>query len=313
MSAITRTREVLYSGYGHLIRAEEPEFDKSRNVYVSKLVSNYPIMIRDDRENRRFIRRIHVPYLGKITLDDKLLLISRETTDYSDVNSQLQKFLDIWTDQAEQLVAKTTSDLIVQLPEVQTTFTPLRVLINRLWQNEVIKEKDIHYGRSKDRVDRHRKYLQLLEEIDMVKKVDNEWIPGPDFLKVRSKIESLPEGRAKILSIALQKRYSILKQVFDIGNFERIMKIENVVYLPETEENRQIFRDVKTIQSDLRWYYRGRVNPMYVQSTLINLHEIGAIDKEDNYFAGQESIRADIITEKARQPSLESRWLAAIA
>lgn len=313
MSAVTKTKEVLFSQYGHLIRAENPEFDSERGVYVSSLMSNYPIMIKDDKNQRRFIRRIKVPYLGNITLDEKLRPVINETTEYSEVNQRLEKFLQIWTDQAEKLVMKTTADLLVRLPEIQMPLSPLRVIINRMWRRGKFEDEEMDIARPRAKATRHRKYLRLLQEIDLVKREDDVWVPGDDFLKVRTKIRSQREGREKLLAIVLRKGYAVLRQAFDIGNFERVMKVENIIYLHETEENRQIFRDVRTVETDLRRFYRDKVNPMDTESTLVDLSEIGAIIQEDDFFAGREHIRSDIITEKTMQPSLESQWLASFA
>jgi hypothetical protein len=313
MSALRTVKEYLLTHYGHLVHASEPVFNEEESSHISKLYSSYPITIRDDKGMRRFVRYIDVPYLGEIVLTEKLYLRSSKTTTRKELNKRLTEFLRIWTENAENLVLSATADLVANLPIIPVVLNPVKVIVEQLWNNNKINDSQLKIARTKDKAARYRKYLELMKGIGLVQRHESSWLPGEDFTKIQSQIRRLDEGRTKIFAIILKRRYIALKQVFDIKNLERVIKIENAVYMPEIEEKKAVYRDIRSVGSDLYRFYNDRVNPQEISSTLRDLVEVGAVVSEKDLFAGDDNIRSEVISNKASQPSVQSRWLAAYA
>lgn len=311
MSATRVVKEYILTHYGHLVQAFEPDYSKQDERHISKLFSHYPVTIRDDRGNRRSVRYVEIPYLGEIVLNDELHLDRSGTTSREDVNSRIGEFLRLWTESAENLVLSATSDKIAKLDLVPYVLNPIKVIVTQLWNHDRIDEVEIDAAQSKTRAARYRQYLSLLEGIDLVRKHEDTWYPGDDFNKVQSQISKLNNGMTRIFSIILARRYSSLKQVFDITNLERIIKIENSVYLPEIEEQNGLFRDAKSIGADLARFYDDKVNHLEIESILVSLNDVGVVEEDNDLYAGVDKIRSDIIKKKKSMPSLQSKWLTA--
>lgn len=312
MSVETRTKEYLIGHYGHLIHAENPVFDTDRNVYIARLHSSYPIMITDDRSDKRFIRYIRVPYLGEIVLNEKMNVVRDDTTDYATVNELLTKFLRIWADDAEEYVMRASAKKIVKLPWIPTVLNPVKEIIDQLWRHSKLEQRIIDMGQSKGQAGKYKRYLKLLEEVGLVRYYEGIWYPGNEFNKIQSQVSDIQEGREYVFGIILEKRYKVLKHAFQVRNLEGLMKIENAVYLPEIKEDRQLFREPKSLVKDLQRFYDDRFNLMQVESKLLELSEVGAIEAEDDLFAGNNEIRSGIIYEKSKAPDIESKWLQAM-
>jgi hypothetical protein len=82
-------RKYVFQHYGELVNVAEPQYDPDRHLWVAKLFSNYPQILRGDGiSDKMSIPFLYLGDIGQITLDTNLSVV--ESTPREDVISNIE-------------------------------------------------------------------------------------------------------------------------------------------------------------------------------------------------------------------------------
>ena len=304
-----KARRYAFSHYGHLILVDEPIFDESGKIYVSNLRSDYPLVIKDDKTpSKRTIRVLKIDNLGNISFNRDHKVIKERTTSREKCIENLTLFFELWKERAEQIVILASADYLVQISRFRHFFDPIDSVLIYLWDNHKIYDEEIETARLKYRREKMMLYLELLEGLQIVRRVDDGYVEGNAFLSTREnpRITNEEKFRDAILSYLIKKRYPTLRDVFHLTILEPTIHIDNCIYLPELELEDSVYRVAHSIAEQYRYYYERRINPLDLKLTLTRLENAEAINREGNHYFGNEHLLQNMITMKKELPPLSA-------
>jgi len=294
-----------FSHYGNLVLVDDPTFDESRKVYVSNLRSDYPLVIRDDKVPReRIIRVLKISDLGAISFNQDFKIIKEKTTSREDLIKNLTLLLELWKERAENIVVSASSDNLVQISRNLHFFDPIDSVLIYLWDNRLIHDEDIRTARLIGRRKKMRLYLELLEGLQIVRRVEDGYVAGNLFVSIRDKERDEEKFRDKVLSYIIRERYPTLRDVFKLTILEPTIHVDNCIYLPELELEEPIHRVISSIEMDYRYYYERRINPLDLMLTLKRLENAEAINREGKHYFGNEHLLNNMVSMKKELPPL---------
>lgn len=306
-----RAQRYAFSHYGNLILIDEPIFDEQRKIYVSNLKSDYPLVIHDDKiPERKMIRVLKISDLGTISITQNLKIIREETTSREDCVKNLMFFLEMWRERAERIVVSASSDHLVRISRFRHFFDPIDSVLIYLWDNHIIHDEEIETARLIERRKKMRLYLELLEGLQIVRRVRDAYVEGNLFVSTRKTEPNEEKFRDAILSHIIRERYPTLRDVFHLTILEPTIHIENCIYLPEIEVEQQIYRVSDSIARDYKYYYDRRINALDLKLTLRRLENAEAINREGRHYFGNERLLRNMVDMKKQLPPLGSELLS---
>lgn len=300
-------QKYAFSHYGHLILVDNPIFDDKEKLYVSNIRSDYPLVIKDDKiPEKRFIRILKLDNLGKIIFNEKYVIVKEKTSSRENCIENLKLLLESWKMRAEEIVVSASSDNLVEISRYNHFFDPIESILTWLWDDHTLHNDMLKISRLAYRRKRMRLYLELLEGLQLVRKIENGYIEGNLFNSIRKDehVSNLEQFIDVVLSHIIRERYPTLRDVFKLTILEPTIHIENCVYLPELEAEEPIFRLPNSIESDYRFYYQKRVNPLDFKLTLSRLEKAKAITRDGKHYSGNEELLINMIKIKKGLPPL---------
>jgi len=240
ISAISAVRKYAIQHYGNLISVEEPEFDSIDKTWVAELRSDYPRIIQDDRSpNEPVLKFLSLRRLGTIRIGENLE--PSEATSRETCVNNLSYFLDMWQERAERIIVKASSDNLAKINEARWVLGKIGTIISRLKLNNVILDSELDALPIKE-AGKLRRYLQLLEGLDIVNHKDHGYSYGNMFtelsVKTKNDFETL---NTAILSHIIKERYSALRETFGISQLETFVHVDSCYYRPALEAEHLIY------------------------------------------------------------------------
>ncbi len=154
-----------------------------------------------------------------------------------------------------------------------------------------------------DRPERIRQYLKLLEELSIVKKVENGYAYGDLFTALSERARNDPRMlRIAILSHVIKERYSTLRYVFGITQLEPFLHVDSCYYWHALDAEKLIHTTHSTLYHRYQSYY-GWSSSWSFQSILSDLMEQGALTEESGYVNGTQTQLDTML--KLKQTTLE--------
>jgi len=310
MMSVQRTiKSFVLHHYGNLISAEEPEFNEQTKTWIAQIKSDYPIVFQDDRTpEKKIVRFIPIKQIGTIRFNENLKVLRNESTLREECVKTIQTLIDVWRDRTERIVVQASADYFVRVPEFTHFFTPMQEAVDYLLEYHVIYDDDLMKYRSVEKQRRVKQYLKLLEGLDFIRRVDNGYESGEMFLFLLKEYETEngfkeDEFRKAILSEVIRKRYSALRDVFEISRLEPTIHLDSCIYRPSLETEELIYFSKRTIARNYRESH-GRINPVTLTHILRRLRAVGAIDRSGDYWSGTEKLLSDMLHIKNQMPEL---------
>lgn len=306
---IQKAQRYAFSHYGHLILVDKPTLDASGSIYISNLRSDYPLVIKDDKTpSKRTIRVLKIDHLGNISFNRDHEIIKEKTTSREKCIDNLALFFELWKERAEQIVVLASADYLVRISRFRHFFDPIDSVLIYLWDNHKIYDEDIETARLKYRRKKMRLYFELLEGLQIVRRVEDGYVEGNTFLSTRENHEMASEEqfRDAILSYIIRERYPTLRDVFHLTILEPTIHIDNCIYLPELELEEPVYRVADSIAEQYTYYYQRRVNPLDLKLTLTRLENAEAISREGNHYFGNEHLLQNMIKMRNELPPLSA-------
>lgn len=301
MSVVEEIRRYAVRHYGNLISVGEPEFDARAKTWLAELKSDYPRMIHDDRSpNERILKFLSLRRLGIIKLGENLELI--EATDRANCIQNLSSFLSMWQERAERIIVRVSSDHFARINEAQWVLAKVGMIVSNLLQKEIILEEEIasHHPREEAKI---RRYLKLLEGLDLVRQIDEGYTYGNLFTELRRKMSDVQEFKTMVLSHVIRERYSTLKETFGISQLEPFVHMDSCYYRPVLEAEKLLYWTSNSIIAHYTRLY-GRKSPLRLTYILGELVNVKALEHEDKYYFGNEKLFSQMMDLKSEMAEL---------
>jgi len=301
MSVVEETRRYAVQHYGNLISVGEPEFDARTKTWFAELKSDYPRIIRDDRSpNERILKFLSLRRLGIIKLGENLQPV--EATSRATCIRNLSSFLDMWEERAERIIVRVSSDHFARINEAQWVLAKVGMIVSNLLQKEIISEEEIasHHPREEDKI---RRYLRLLEGLDLVRQIDEGYTYGNLFAELQRQASDIQEFKIAVLSHVIRERYSTLNEAFGISQLETFVHVDSCYYRPTLEAERLLYLTNDSIIDHYTKLY-GRKSPLRLTYILGQLVSVKALEHEDKYYFGNEKLFSQMLNLKSEMTEL---------
>lgn len=297
-----------FTHYGHLILVDEPIYSKREKHYVSNLRSDYPFIIKDDKEpQKKALRILKMGHLGSITIGENLKIIQDQTSSRLDCIKNIERFFEVWKRRAEEIVVMASADNFAEIPKFTHFFEPIDEILISLWYNHRIDDVEINVERSLERREKIRLYLQLLEGLKLIRRVNKGYNEGTLYPFLIEKCEKNKECfRNSVISTLLRERYSTLRDVFKLTIFEPTIHIDSCIYFPEIEVEKTIFRNEKSIKKAYQEYYERRISLPKLRLILDQLETVDAITREGRHYSGNKKLLQEMVCIKKKSPSVNN-------
>ena len=205
-----------------------------------QLRSTYPRIITDDVSKEVLVGFLDLTDLGMIRMNDNLQII--DATSRKNCDDQLSSRLDLWKQQTERIVVNASSDVFAKIEESIHVLNPLELILDQLvstvQDNEIkIFDSDISEQHNPNRI---RQYLELLLELQIVKRVQDGYVHGNVYVGLLEKTSIPKDLKTLLLSHVIKQKYSILRQVFGITQLEPYVHLANVYYSASLEAGKLI-------------------------------------------------------------------------
>jgi len=261
MSVVEEVRKYAVRHYGNLISVDEPKFDARTKTWLTELKSDYPRIIHDDRSpNVRMLKFLSLRRLGMIKLGENLQPI--EATSRKVCIQNLSSFLDMWQERAERIIVKVSSHHFARINEAQWVLAKVGMIISNLLQKEMILEEEIAFHHPKEE-SKIRRYLKLLEGLDLVRQVNEGYTYGNLFTELRRQTSGVQEFKIVVLSHVIRERYSTLKEMFGISQLESFVHVDSCYYRPALEAEKLLYWTGDSIINRYTKLY-GRKSPLRI-------------------------------------------------
>ena len=296
----------LFGHYGDLILADAPFFDATKQVYVSNLRSDYPIMVQDDKTPETKLHILKVDHLGAIYIDKELKIIQEQTTSREKCIENLKLFFNLWLKKAEEIIVSSSAEALVNVSRFRHYFDPIEAFLVSIFDYGRVSDKEIESCRSPERLQKVQQYLKLLEGLQIIRRSEDGYIAGNVFASIR---ESRPdyaeqELRNVLLSYIIKERYPTLRDVFKLTILEPTIHVDSCIYLPEIDEENPIYRTVESIGRDYREYYNKRISTLNLRLNLRRLENAKAIERDGNHYFGNETLLKEMVKIKKSLPPI---------
>jgi len=301
MSVVEETRRYALRHYGNLISVSEPEFDARTKTWLAELKSDYPRIIHDDRSpDERILKFLSLRRLGIIKLGENLQQI--EATSRERCIQNLSSFLDMWQDRAERIIVRVSSDNFARINEAQWVLAKVGMIVSNLLQKQMISEEEIasHHPKEEGKI---RRYLKLLESLDLVRQIGEGYTYGNLFAELRRQTSNAQEFRIALLSHVIRERYSALKETFGISQLETFVHVDSCYYRPTLEAERLLYLTNNSIVNHYTRLY-GRKSTLRITHILEELVNVKALKHEDKYYFGNEELFSQMLDLKSQMAEL---------
>lgn len=273
--------------YGDLIIPDKPVFDEKTKIWKSQLRSTYPRIVEDEISGEILVGFLDLKDLGTIKFNDKLQFIDATPSDKCE--DQLSSRLDLWKQQTERIVVIASSDVFAKIEESSHVLNPLELILDQLIaivkDSEIkILDAEIYEQRKSERI---MEYLELLLELDIVRRVKGGYVPGNTYVGLLEIVKSDSRKlRTALLSHVIKHKYSVLRQVFGIRQLEPFVHLANAYYSAALEAEKLIHISSPHLFQRYREFYK-KITFWEFKQKLSELIDKGALQYENEYLVGK--------------------------
>ena len=273
--------------YGDLIVADKPIFDENTKRWKAQLCSTYPRIIEDEKYKKIIIRFLNLRDLGTIEINENLKII--KATSNKKCEYQLTSRIDLWKQHAEKIVIAASSDVFAKIAESIHVLNPLWLVLGEITKldkkNKILVEGgEIDQQRRPSKI---RQYLELLAELDIVRKVDDGYTYGNVYVGLLENDSTKDPRKLQniLLSHVIKCKYSTLRQVFGITQLEPFVHLANTYYWPSLDAEKLMHTTRSHLYQRFQDYY-DKVSSWDFDSKLSELIDNDAIQDKNGYLIG---------------------------
>lgn len=296
-----RIKEYAMSYYGNLISVEEPIFDEKERLWKAQLKSNYPRLIKTEYpQEERYIRVLPLKGLGTICLNENLQFVKDRSSKREDSISLIHSFLEMWREQVENIVVASSSRQLAKTSPARVFLNPANMILANFLQrrDSAITFEQLEKLRRHERIER---WLSLLEDLKLIRKIEQGYIYGDMFTSLEKEKRSDHEFENLWMAYILEKSYPLLKEIFHIRQFEPLVHLDTCYYRPAIEAETVIYQTSDSLFRRFSMDYRYRPD-VELRHTLHELQKSGALWRKDSYYYANEKLFKEMLNLKSQVP-----------
>lgn len=224
------------------------------NVRYFTIGNTYPAFV-DRSENIPVIKFLNFPNIGTAIaekIDDKVVL------KLPDREELAKKLLDKYNSliiRAENTLLDTTYKQIVKIPNVQVAMHKIKTILIDLEYTHQINILDYPKGER----DRYKKYLEFLEDLEYVRKRDeNTYVEGNKLSIIKHDLNAGGDEELynKILAEILRRGYEYMSRHLNLLQIIPYLRIINAYYLPSFEFDRLLKINKRDVINFFSYYLK---------------------------------------------------------
>jgi hypothetical protein len=302
-NATEKVKEYAISYYGNLFSTEEPIFDVKERLWKARLISNYPRLIKNDQPEERFIRVLPMKGLGTICLNENLQFVSDCSSKREDSVLMVNSYLDIWREQVENIIVSASSQQLANTHPARTFLHPANMILSNFRQKRdgIITFEELEKLRR--RHGRIERWISLLEDLDLIKKLDAGYIYGDMFTKLESKVTSHSEFEILSMAYILEKSYPLLKGIFYIRQFEPLVHLDSCYYRPALEAEEILGQSEGSLFKRFVIDYSFRPTSE-LRHVLLDLQKADSFRRKNSYYYANDELFEEMLKLKNEAPVL---------
>lgn len=297
-------RKYITCHYGNLLSTEKPSFDEGEKVWKAQLKANYPRLIKNDYpDEERFIRVLPLRQLGTVCFSENLQFLKARSITRKDSMSILHSYLQMWQERAENIVVQASSLQLAKTSPARVFLNPINMILSNFLQKEeiVISFEELEKVRKKSRI---TQWLLLLEDLKLVKKIEHGYTYGEMFTTLRKEAKSDKEFENLVMAYVIRERYPMLREVFNIRQFETLVHLDSCYYRPALEAETILYQKAESLFSRFvgNYRFRPRIELRHI------LHELrdskALLSRKSYYYANEELFGKMLEIKKTELPEI---------
>jgi hypothetical protein len=284
-------RKYVMCHYGNLISTEETAFDAKDKLWKAQLKANYPRLIKNDYpEEGRFIRVLPLRRLGTVYFNENLHFLRDRSITREESIRILRSYLQIWQARIENIVVAVSSLQLANTSSARVFLNPVNMILANFLQKEEVVISFVELEKLRRRAKLMR-WLSLLEDLELVKKIEDGYTYGDMFTELRKEAKSDKEFKTLAMAHVLRECYPMLREVFRIRQLETLVHLDSCYYRPALEAETILYQKAESLFSRFMTDYRYRPR-IELRHVLHELRDSGALlSKKSYYYANEELYR----------------------
>jgi hypothetical protein len=297
-----KMKEYTMRYYGNLISADDPTFDEKEKHWKAQLKSNYPRLIKNDYpKEERFIRVMPLKGLGTICLNENLQFDKNCSIKREESIALIRSNLERWREQIENIVVIASSKQFAKTIPARVFLNPANmILVNLLKRKEsFISFEQLGKLRRHTRIER---WLALLEDLKLIKKIEEGYTYGEMFTTLEKETENDRQFETLSMAYILKKSYPLLKEIFHIQQFETFVHLDSCYYRPALDApDIPLYQTADSLFK--RYITEYRFRPLIeLRHLLHELHQSEALCQTKQYYYKNDAIFQDMLKLKSEIP-----------
>lgn len=283
-----KAREHVLRYYGNLLSINEPIFDNREKLWKVKMKTDYPRLIKNDDPEERFVRTLRIRDLGTLLVNEDLIVIRDRSTSRSECARTLRNRLRTWEDRAENIIVKTSAFQLAKTGIARVFLNPISTILANFLQQEsaIISFKELDYLR---KTQRYLQWIRLLEDLQLVCKNEEGYVYGNMFTEIRRKVKDDGEFLTHAFAYVIRERYPMIKEVFNLRQFEPLVHLDNCYYRPAIEAKRVLYRKAESLFNLYLAQYKHR-SKIELPAVLLELRNSQALKQKGKYYHANEEL-----------------------
>jgi hypothetical protein len=289
--------------YGNVFSTEEPVFDEKERLWKAQLKSNYPRLIKNDQPEERFIRVLPLKGLGTICLNEDLQFVEACSSKRGDSISLIRSYLEMWQEQVENIIVTASSRQLANTHPARTFLHPANMILANFRQK---RDGVITFEELEKLHRRHAKierWVSLLEDLKLIKKIENGYIYGEMFTQLEKNVHTHSEFENLSMAYILEKSYPLLKEIFHIQQFEPLVHLDSCYYRPALEAEDILYQTADSLFKRFNIDYNYWPTPE-LRHVLLDLQKSDALRCENSYYYANDDIFKEMLDLKRQAPSI---------
>lgn len=299
-NATQRIRKYVMCHYGNLMTIEKPSFDEKNKLWKAQLKANYPRLIKSDYpREERFIRVLPLRRLGTVCFSEAFQFLKDCSIKRKDSVNILRSYLQMWQERAENIIVETSSLQLADTSPARVFLNPVNKMLDNFLQKEeiVITFEELKKVRSPRRF---MQWLILLEELKLIKKVEDGYSYGEMFTSIRRESKNNREFQIRSMAYVLKESYPTLREVFHIKQFEPLIHLDSCYYRPALEAEEVLYQTEESLFKRFMDVYDYRPH-MELRHVLLELHNSEALRCKNSYYYANDELFKEMLEIKNTQ------------
>ncbi|MGF3573533.1 MAG: hypothetical protein ACQXXG_08975 [Candidatus Bathyarchaeia archaeon] len=283
-----KAKEHVLSYYGNLLSVDEPIFDEKEKLWIIKLKTNYPRVIKNDDPEERFVRTLLIEDIGTLRLNEDLVVLKNCSTSRNECVNILRTRIKTWEERAENIIVKTSAFQLANTSIARVFLHPIITILSNFLQEEetIISIEELDNLR---KTERYSQWIHLLEDLQLVRREKEGYVYGNMFTEIRRQVVDEHEFITHVLAYVLKERYPVLKEVFQLRQFETLVHLDSCYYRPALEAKKILYQRAESIINRYLASYRDR-SKMELLGVLFELCDSQALKRRGTYYYANEEL-----------------------